>query len=391
MSFPSFSVRTKIVYPAFISSRAYWSTRGRISSRGLVPAMRRLLRIPAFALVVLAAFSGVRARAQAALLMEQPYGFFGALNPTGHNAIYFDRICAETPVKLRRCGPGEMGAVIARYQGIDGYDWVAIPLIPYLYAVENPSQVPDRVNRPMVNQLRSLYHERHLMDLGPDVAPGNLIHGGWTQLVGEAYERRIYAFRFNTTPEQDDALIERLNSGDNHTQFDLLFSNCADFARVILNSYFPHKFHRSIFPDAGLTTPKQIAYTLVRYGRRHPQVGLATFEIPQVPGYRRLSHANKGIDESFVTTIYAIPITLLNPYITGALLVDYLVRGQYHIIPRHPLVLSPETLTALTLPGVTFENRRVAGLEAPRPTFGAIPAQWAAGSQAGLMGTAALQ
>src|SRR4051812_13144800 len=74
-----------------------------------------------------------RGRAQAALLMEEPYGFFGALNPTGHTAVYFSRICTESPVKLRRCEPGETGSVIARYQGMAGYDWVAMPLIPYLY------------------------------------------------------------------------------------------------------------------------------------------------------------------------------------------------------------------------------------------------------------------
>jgi hypothetical protein len=49
------------------------------------------------------ASSSVRIHAQAALLMEEPYGFFGALNPTGHNAIYFERVCAETPIRLRRC------------------------------------------------------------------------------------------------------------------------------------------------------------------------------------------------------------------------------------------------------------------------------------------------
>src|SRR5215475_15608190 len=75
--------------------------------------------------------SSVAARAQAALFMEEPYGFFGTINPTGHIAIYFSRICPETPVKLRRCGPGEAGSVIARYQGIAGYDWVAMPLLPY--------------------------------------------------------------------------------------------------------------------------------------------------------------------------------------------------------------------------------------------------------------------
>ncbi len=308
----------------------------------------RWLRITAFALIGLAAICGAHARAQATLLMEEPYGFFGALNPTGHNAIYFQRICAATPVKLRRCAPGEMGAVIARYQGIDGYDWVAIPLLPYLYSVENPADVPLRVNREIVGRLRNHYHEVHLERLGQSVQPGSFLHGGWTQLVGVAYERRIYAFRFNTTQEQDDALIARMNAGPNHTDFNLLFENCADFARVILNSYFPGTFKRSIFPDAGMTSPKQIAYKLVRYGRKHSETGLEIFEIPQVPGYRRMSRANKNIDESFVTTLYAIPIAVFNPYLAGGLFVDYLARGRYHIIPRQHAILGPDKLAPLT-------------------------------------------
>ena len=36
-----------------------------------------------------------------------------------------------------------------------GYDWIAIPLIPYLYAVEQPEQVPLYVNAEMVASLRS--------------------------------------------------------------------------------------------------------------------------------------------------------------------------------------------------------------------------------------------
>src|SRR3974377_2493894 len=80
------------------------------------------------------------AHAQAAMLMEEPFGFFGFLNPTGHDAVYFERICAETPVKLRRCAPGEQGAVITRYQGIAHYDWIAVPLLPYLYGVVNASK-----------------------------------------------------------------------------------------------------------------------------------------------------------------------------------------------------------------------------------------------------------
>jgi len=331
-------------------------------------------RIFSFAIFLAGAFCCAQVHAQSALLMEEPYGFFGAVNPTGHNAIYFERICAETPVKLRRCEPGELGAVIARYQGIGGYDWVAIPLIPYLYSVEKAADVPAHVDHDLVVELRGRYHEEHLTSLGADLTPGNLVHGGWTQLLGAAYERRIYAFRFDTTEEQDDALIEKLNAGPNKTRFDLLFNNCADFARVILNNYFPRTFGRSIFPDAWMTTPKQITYKLVRFARKNPGTELTVFEIPQIPGYRARSRSAKGIDESFITTIYAIPIALLNPYVAGGLFVDYLVRGRYHLIPKDPTVLGPENLSALTATGLTSarltapsstqENLAIAGVQA---------------------------
>ncbi len=275
----------------------------------------------------------------------------------------FDRICAETPVKLRLCAPGEIGAVIARYQGIDDYDWVAIPLVPYLYSVERADEVPARVNREIVMRMRNRYHEAHLESLGQNVEPGNLVHGGWTQLVGVAYERRIYAFRFNTTEEQDDALMARLNDGPNHSDFNLLFENCADFARAILNSYFPDKFKRSIFPDAGMTSPKQIAYKLVKYSRKHPDTQIAIFEIPQIPGYRRMSRANKSIDESLVTTVYAIPIVVLNPYLAGGLFVDYIVRGRYHLIPKLHEVLRPDKLATLTGERLTAQNPSIAGAQ----------------------------
>jgi hypothetical protein len=322
------------------------------------------------ALAVLALFSS-RGHAQAALLLEQPYGFFGLINPTGHNAIYFERICAETPVKLRRCQAGEMGAVISRYQGIDDYDWIAMPLVPYLYSVDNPSDVPSHVDRETVARLRNHYHEAHLQSLGADLRAGGFTHGGWKQLLGAAYERRIYAFRFETTPEQDDALIARLNAGPNRTHFELFFNNCADFSRIVLNSYYPRTFRRNIFPDAYVTTPKQIAWKLVRYARKHPETQLEIFEIPQVPGYRGASHSNKSIAESLSTTGYAVPIVLLNPYIAGGFFVDYLARGRYHpLVPKHPELLGPDNLTALTAPARAAQNPDSAGVQAPSVVAG---------------------
>jgi len=315
-------------------------------------------------ITMLLALAGTRSHAQAALLMEEPYGFFGTVNPTGHMAVYFTRVCAETPVKLRRCGPGETGAVISRYQGIDGYDWVAMPLMPYLYSVEDPASVPERVNRESVTDMRNRYREAHLMSLGEKLDAGNLVHGGWTQLVGSAYQRRIYAFRFETTADQDDALIARMNGHENKSHFDLLYNNCADFTREVMNAYFPRKFHRSLFPDAGVTTPKQVTYKLVRYGKKHPEIHLKVFEIPQIPGYEHWRRSNNDVAEAFFTTGYAIPIALFNPYLAGGLFVDYMVRGRYPLVPKHPQRLTPENLFALTAPGREPQNALSAGTEA---------------------------
>src|SRR4051794_19111948 len=218
-----------------------------------------------------------RSHAQAAMFMAEPFGLFGFMNPTGHDAVYFERICAETPVKLRRCGPGEPGAVITRYQGIAHYDWIAMPLLPYLYAVEKISEVPSRADHETVIGLRDKYHDARLLSLGKEVVRGDDVKRGWSQFVGVSYERRIYVFRFATTEAQDDALMARMNADANHSRFNLLSRNCADFTGSILNFYFPQTFRRSILPDAGITTPRQISYKLVRYARKHPETELRIF------------------------------------------------------------------------------------------------------------------
>jgi hypothetical protein len=310
----------------------------------LLRAQKNALRIIGIALLLIPAG---RLFAQAALFLEQPYGVFGTLNPTGHAAVYLQRVCADTPVHLRMCNVGENGVVISRYKGLNGYDWIAIPLIPYLYAVEDPSQVLAITDRETVNRLRYRYKESRLSEWGDDLPKGNFVNGGWTQLVGTAYDRNTYAFRFATTVAQDEQLVAHLNGRSNHSHFNLFFNNCADFDRVIMNYYFPHKFRRTVLPDAGITTPKRVAYDLVKHAKRHPEVQLTVLEIPQVPGFRHKSGAIHGIAESLVTNGYIIPIFVLHPYIAGGLLADYLVRGRYSPVPKHPTVVGADNLEAL--------------------------------------------
>jgi len=315
--------------------------------------MRRALQFLFF--ILLAAAHLPTASAQAALLLEEPYGVFGTVNPTGHTALYFARICADTPTKLRLCQPGESGVVISRYQGIADYDWLAIPLEPYLYSVEHANQAPTHVTPAQVHQLRSRYREAHLLKETAGIDEGGFLHGGWGELLGVSYERRIWAFRFATTADQDQQLINALNTRPNSSHFSLLFNNCSDFARSILNLYFPGKFRRSIIPDATITTPKQVAYRLLKRARKGPSLEMQIFELPQIPGYRKRSHINKNISESLVTsTGYALPMFFVNPVLLGGLGADYLVASHHHLLPHNPQLLGPMDLSTLYLP--TLEN-----------------------------------
>jgi hypothetical protein len=308
----------------------------------------RLLASVALA-VALLLLCCTRAHARAVLLLEEPYGFFGALFPAGHNAIYLEHVCAETPLKLRRCAPGELGAVLTRANGISGYDWVAIPLIPYLYSVENVSEVPARADKRAVWRMRTQYHEAHLLrSMGEKVGVGNFLKGGWGLLVGMAYERRMYAFSFETTTEQDDALIEKMNMSRNYARFDLLYHNCSDLARLVLNIYLPHSFPRNWFLDAGITTPVQVARRLMQVASRYPGMKLVVLYIPQIPGYRRISHRNKGVTESLLTSPAIVPFAIASPIAASSLFANYLLQGGYHLIPKHPPVVVPSNLAALT-------------------------------------------
>src|ERR1700739_3578506 len=110
----------------------------------------------------------VRAHAGATLLLEEPYSVDGTFAGTGHTAVYLDRVCADTPLVLRRCTPGELGVVISRYHGIAGYDWLAMPLIPYLYAVDSPNKVPLYADPKLEAFLRDRYRRQYLETIVPD-------------------------------------------------------------------------------------------------------------------------------------------------------------------------------------------------------------------------------
>lgn len=304
-------------------------------------------------------------QADISVLLEEPYGTFGGMNPTGHAAIYLSRVCAQTPTVLRLCRPGELGVVVSRYHRVGGYDWIAIPLIPYLYAVENPEQVPSWATPEEVDSLRDRYRRSHLESVAPDGSGGSLPRGDWTQLVGEAYERTIYAFRVQTTKQQDEQLIRMLNDGRNRCDFHLIYRNCADFVRRAVDLYYPNAIRRNFSSDLGIMTPKQAAKRLVAYSKKHPELQLTLLMIPQVAGTIPRSGPVRGVLESLLESKrYVVPLALLSilhPAVGGGLACAW--ADGLHFDPRRlaaahgELVMKPATAGGLEIDWKAAESR----------------------------------
>ncbi len=283
-----------------------------------------------------------RAATGATLLVGEPYGQDGKWAGTGHAAVYLSGVCATTPVLLRPCAPGETGVVLSRYRGIGGYDWMAIPLLPYLYAVERPEDIPLLSDRKLVAFLRDHYRRNHLESIIPDLPGGATPGGDWYELIGAAYLRTIYTFEIETSPEQDAKLIAVLNDRSNHQHWNLVTANCADFARNVISVYYPHSVHRSIVGDLGVTTPKQLARTFTKYTSRHSDLQGSKFVVPQVPGSIPRSKRIKGVFEVMLTAKkYMWPIFLVHPYAAGTAVAIYV--QHWHFNPgKNALVLDAQ-------------------------------------------------
>ena len=279
------------------------------------------------------------AHGDVSLFVEEPYGFFGSINPTGHSAIYFNHVCAESPTSLRRCRTGETGVVISRYSGVRNLDWIAIPLLPYLYAVEHIEDVPAWADAVPVKEMREKYADTHLTSLGSG-PKGYDEKKVWPQILGVAYIRKIYSFEIATSDEQDDRLITQYNDRVNKSHFNLFTSNCADFSRSIIDFYYPGAVGRNLIADIAITTPKQIAKSLEKYGRRHKDLGLTEIIVPQVPGSIGRSHTPRGVVESLLKTKkYAIPIVVFHPYVFAGIALTYLTTGRFELA-KHGSVVS---------------------------------------------------
>ena len=293
-------------------------------------ANSRLMQLFGAATFCLTALVG-SAHGAVTVVVGEPYGTIGTLLPVGHTAIYLDRVCADGPVRLRMCRPNERSGVVIERLNHLRVDWVATPILDYLYGVDDPSAVTRYLEPSQVTELRENYRHQFLGVLLPGDTVDKLDRDWWESLA-TSYDRRMWGYQLATTRQQDEDLVAMLNGAVNKHRYHLHKSNCADFAASIVNFYYPGTVKHNGISDFWLMTPKQVARSVGAYGHAHREAELRVLQFPQLLGPQRRSHAVRGASELFLKTKrYLVPLSVIQPELVLALAVVYIDQGRWDI------------------------------------------------------------
>ncbi len=312
------------------------------------------------------AIASAHAHASITVLVGEPFGNFGTMMPVGHTTLYLDRACADGPLKLRMCRPGELpGVAIARYDHLGPYDWIATPIFDFLYGVSEAKSIPAYATPANIAALREQYRRQHLEAVFPD-GTEHLKHSDeWVETIGAAYDRRLFGYQLATTPEQDQAIIDQLNAGPNRHAYALHDTNCADFVANFFNLDYPGLIARNRFIDFTLTTPKNIAHSITRYGQAHAEAALKVFEIDQLPGSQRRSRPVRGAAEMLLKQKrYAFTLAVIQPEAMPFLYAFYRKDGRWPVgqgaVPESPEAFQQAQAEAATpqAPAASVQSNR---------------------------------
>jgi hypothetical protein len=251
----------------------------------------------------------------------------------GHSAVYLSGVCMASPVELRVCGPAENGVVLSNYRAFGedrSYEWNAIPLNVYLYGVEDEAARPLYASPTVRWMLQERYREKYMGSLCTESCATNP-NALWRETVAATFLRDIYMFTVHSTGEQDRALIQKFNNARNVGRYNGFTYNCADFARDVVNLYFPGAAKADHINDFLMTSPKAIAKSFSHYGAKHPELGFHVIRFSQIPGEYTPSKDNrKGTEELFRANRWRLPLAVLRPYELGIFASSYIMTGRFN-------------------------------------------------------------
>jgi hypothetical protein len=272
-------------------------------------------------------------RADLGLMLDEALKVGGSKwTGAGHSAVYLSGVCMASPLELRLCEPGENGVVLTNYRfGEDrSYEWNAIPLNVYLYGVEDVSARPIYASKRVLWTLQERYRKKYLANMCTGRCSMNPT-ALWRETVASTFMRDIYMFTVKTTAEQDHALIEKLNHAANVGHYNLFTHNCANFARDIVNTYFPGAAKADRVNDFWITSPKAIAKSFSHYGVRHPELEFHVVRFSQIPGeYTPSKDSRKGTEQLYRANRWRLPLAVLLPETLVLFASSYTITGRFN-------------------------------------------------------------
>jgi hypothetical protein len=287
------------------------------------------------AIVLLAA---APARADVGVVLNEALSSGGdKISSTGHSAVYFSRICPETPVKLRFCHEGEHGSILSNYTGFgetEPFEWNIAPLGVFLYGAEDPRQWPLVGSSKIKHTLEERYRARYLSHFCNEAPCTTSDKADWRYMAGSGLDRNMYIFVVETTVEQDREMIEQFNAMPNENHFNAITRNCANFTKSVINTYFPGATRKEYLNDFGMTSPKAVARSFTNYAKKHPELKLRIMHFAQLPGdLKRSKEVRDGTEQLYHSGLFALPLAALSLYALPAAVVSYSVTGRFN--PEH--------------------------------------------------------
>jgi hypothetical protein len=317
------------------------SSSWRSPATGLRPAVFSL----ALALVMTCLASSRAYGGVGVVLNESLDTSVARITGSGHSAVYFSRICPESPVKLRLCEPDEEGSVMSNYTTLGEdkpFEWNIVPVSVYLYGVENPRYRPIVGSQKIKHVLEERYRETHLVGYCESESCKTSNKAEWREMVGATLSRSLYMFVVDTTVEQDRALIAQFNSLPNENHFNGMIRNCADFTRRVINTYFPNATGPDYINDFGMTSPKAIARSFARYANRHPEAHFQVLHYAQVPGtIKRSSECRGGTEQLVRSKKLLVPMLIFADHALPFVAASYILTGRFNPqreLEEHPTV-----------------------------------------------------
>jgi hypothetical protein len=294
-----------------------------------------ILAIPCVVALLLVSLVCPRANADVGVVLNESLNSsVDRISGTGHSAVYLSRICPDSPVKLRLCGPGEHGSVMSNYINIgedQSFEWNVVGLNIYLYGVEDLENRPIFASYKIKHVLEEQYRKNYLSSLCESTPCVNSYKSEWREMVAATFIRSIYIFAIATSEEQDRKLIADFNESANENHFNGVTRNCADFTRRVINMYFPKATHPDYLNDFGMTSPKAIARSFTRYALRHPESNFRVLHFAQLPGtIKRSSEVRAGTEQLYRAKKFLIPMLIFADHELPAVAASYLLTGRFN-------------------------------------------------------------